>query len=128
MVNLQGIVLAGYCSARHRPSEVTAAPQLICVIATTSSNALQPHTPICLPPHPPPLPPSARLLASLNPHSLFPFIYSLSLLYPPPHPFYFCNPLAPIHNFILLLNLLFLFFLFLQCLIPLRLLITHPFS
>lgn len=110
MVNVKGLVFACYLSARHRPSQVSATPQPICVITTTFShfpdNVLHPHTPI----RPPLLSTPCRLhafLAFLNPpHFLLSsilspsFILLLALLY-------FCNPLSPIHY----LNLLFLFFL-----------------
>ena len=128
MANVKGLVFACYLSARHRPSQVTATPQPICVITTAFShfpdNVLHPHTPI--------RPPSLSLSLSLStpppslafqnsPHSLFSsvlspsFILLLTLLY-------FCNPPSPIHYFILLLNL------FLHYLIPLPVLITLPFS
>lgn len=129
MANLKGLVFACYLSARHRPSQVTATPQPICVITTTFShfpdNVLHPHTPTPNPSSIAFYPPPLRLLASLNPpHFLLSsilspsFILLLSLLY-------FCNPLSPIHYFILLLNLLFLFP---QYLTPLPVLITLPFS
>ena len=113
MANVKGLVFACYLSARHRPSQVTATPQPICVITTAFShfpdNVLHPHTPI--------RPPSLSLSLSLStpppslafqnsPHSLFSsvlspsFILLLTLLY-------FCNPPSPIHYFILLLNLSF---------------------
>lgn len=135
VANLKGLVFVCYLSARHRPSQVTATPQPICVITTTFS-----HFPdnVLHPPHhhhPPSqsilhllLPPLA-FLASINPpHFLllsiiFPYFILLLLTL-----LYFSIDILPNHHFILLLNLLVFFFLFLVYLIPLPVLITFPLS
>lgn len=77
--NLKGLVFVCYLSARHRPSQVTATPQPICVISTmfscSADNVLHPSQ--STPPH----------------FSFHPF---LSLFYPPPHPAYFTFPFSSI--------------------------------
>lgn len=64
VANLKGLVFVCYLSARHRPSQVTATPQPICVITTTFS-----HFPdnVLPPPQPTPLNRSTPFM------SLFPF-------------------------------------------------------
>lgn len=64
VANLKGLVLVCYLSARHRPSQVTATPQPICVITAAFS-----HFPDnVLHPQPPELHPSS---ITLHPPSLF---------------------------------------------------------
>lgn len=103
MANLKGPVFTGELSARHRPSQVTATPQPICVITTAFShfpdNVLHPN-PCSL--RPLPCFSNSPLTFSFHPFPL-PYIHLLTLLY-------FSNPLSPIYYFILLLNLLFFFF------------------
>lgn len=106
VANLKGLVFACYLSARHRPSQVTATPQPICVITTAFShfpdNALHPHAPI--PPQslatPPPPPPCFFKSPSLSPFILLSPSFILLLL----TLLYFCNPPSSVHYFILLLN------------------------
>lgn len=85
MANLKGLVFVCYLSARHRPSQVTATPQPICVIATTFShfpdNVLPPppSTPITFyPPSSPCFPCSSKLFHPFSPsftHLLTLFIF-----------------------------------------------------
>lgn len=102
-----------YLSARHRPSQITATPQPICVITAIFThfpdNVLHPSNPSSIASYPPLL--LLASFASLNlPHFPLSSILSRSSILLPQ--LYFCYPLSPVHYFILLLNLLFFFFLF----------------
>lgn len=88
MANLKGLVFVCYLSARHRPSQVTATPQPICVITTAFS-----HFPDnVLPPTQPP--------KSVHPFYVLDSLPSLNPFFPPPpSPCLFFLPLFSISLF-----------------------------